>query len=297
MTTSSKPDSRQAFERLLVELRPRLHRYCARMTGSVIDGEDVVQEVLVRATEAHAASASITNPQAWLLRVAHNACLDFLRQRARRHAVSSSEDPDMLVDQATGADRELAAAATLRTFMRLPVAQRSSVILMDVLGHSLEEITGITATSLPAVKSALHRGRERLRELAAEPDEQPLPALSEQERELLAAYVERFNARDFDAVREMLAEEVRLDLVGRLRKSGKRDVSSYVTNYSGVFDWRLGLGLVDGRPAVVVVDPNESSGKAVYFMLLNWTGRKVSKIRDFRYARYVMDGAEVLLVP
>ena len=35
------------FDRLLGELRPKLHRYCARMTGSVIDGEDVVQEALV----------------------------------------------------------------------------------------------------------------------------------------------------------------------------------------------------------------------------------------------------------
>lgn len=296
METSSKVDSRQAFERLLAGMRPRLHRYCARMTGSVIDGEDVVQEVLVRATEAQAGFASITNPEPWLLRVAHNACLDFLRQRARRNAISSSEDPDMLVDHGSTADRELAAAASLRTFMRLPVAQRSTVILMDVLGHSLEEITGITASSLPAVKAALHRGRERLRELAAEPDDRPLPVLTAQERELLAAYVEHFNARDFDAVRDMLAEEVRLDLVGRLRKSGKSDVSTYVTNYSSKFDWRLALGFVDGRPAVLASDPHDSSGKAAYFVLLNWTGRKVSNIKDFRYARYVMDGAEVLFV-
>ena len=60
-----------------------------------------------------------------------------------------------------------AAAAGLHTFMRLSVAERSGVILMDVLGYSLEEIGNITASSIPAVKAALHRGRERLRAAAA----------------------------------------------------------------------------------------------------------------------------------
>jgi len=41
-----------AFDQLLGELRPKLHRYCARMTGSVIDGEDVLQEAVVKAIEA-----------------------------------------------------------------------------------------------------------------------------------------------------------------------------------------------------------------------------------------------------
>ena len=75
-----------------------------------------------------------------------------------------------------------AAAAGLHTFMRLSVAERSGVILMDVLGYSLEEIGNITASSIPAVKAALHRGRERLRAAAAEPDNRPPPTLSPAER-------------------------------------------------------------------------------------------------------------------
>ena len=92
--------------------------------------------------------------------------------------------------------------------MRLPAAQRSSVVLMDVLGYSLEEIGGIMDISIPALKAALHRGRAHLRALAAEPEDQPAPVLSKPERERLAAYVDCFNARDFDAVRDMLADEV-----------------------------------------------------------------------------------------
>ena len=57
--------------------------------------------------------------------------------------------------------------------MRLPVAQRSSVILMDVLGCSLQEVCEVMDFSLPAVKAALHRGRTQLRELADEPDDAP----------------------------------------------------------------------------------------------------------------------------
>jgi RNA polymerase sigma-70 factor, ECF subfamily len=68
-------------EQLLGELRPRLHRYCARMTGSVVDGEDVVQETMLKAMEA--AAQPIANPEGWLFRIAHHAALDFLRRRAR----------------------------------------------------------------------------------------------------------------------------------------------------------------------------------------------------------------------
>lgn len=191
-------------------------------------------------------------------------------------------------------DRQ-AAAASLRTFMRLPVAQRSCVILMDVLGHSLDEISQVTATTVPAVKAALNRGRKRLREIAGEPEDLSPPALAEPERLLLAKYVERFNARDFDAVRDMLADEVRLELVNRKRMNGKREVGRYFHNYSDVDDWRLVPGLVDRRPALLVCDPRDPSAAPAYFVLLQWAEDKLTNIRDFRHARYVIEGAEVVL--
>jgi RNA polymerase sigma-70 factor (ECF subfamily) len=293
-SVSGTTDARQAFDQLLGELRPKLHRYCARMTGSVIDGEDVVQEALVKAIEAFPQAESIVHLEGWLFRIAHNAALDFLRHRARREAVRSDEDPDMIVDPVAPTDNRQIAAASLRTFMRLPVAQRSSVILMDVLGYSLEEIGGVIDGSIPAVKAALHRGRARLRELAQEPEDLPLRVLAEPERSLLAAYVDRFNARDFDAIRNMLADEVRLDLVARKQMNGRREVGTYFHNYSLIHDWHFVPGLVDGHPAALMRDPCDPSGTPAYFVLLKWSGDRVGNIRDFRHARYAIEGAELL---
>jgi len=294
MASIPSAGDRAAFERLIGELRPKLHRYCARITGSVIDGEDVLQEALAKAVEAFTREGRIAQPQGWLFRIAHNEAIDFLRRRARHDAIKAEEDPDMMVDPEPTPEERVAAAASLRTFARLPVVQRSVVILMDVLGYSIEDIGGIISASVPAVKAALHRGRARLRELAAEPHDRALPTLSAKDRERLAAYADRFNAHDFDAVRGMLAEDVRLELVARTRMRGGEVRTSYFGNYASIDDWRLVPGQVDGRPAILVYDPNELAARPTYFVLLEWDGDKLVTIRDFRHARYAAEDAEIV---
>jgi RNA polymerase sigma-70 factor (ECF subfamily) len=280
---------------LLVAMRPKLHRYCARMVGSVIDGEDVLQDALIKVVEAFPAAGPLRNPEGWLFRIAHNTALDFLRRRNRQEALRSGEEVDMIADELDAVLSRQIASTSLRTFMRLPVAQRSSVILMDVLGCSLKEVCDVMDFSLPAVKAALHRGRTQLRELADEPEDLPHPKLSQADRDRLGAYVAHFNARDFDAIRAMISDDVRLDLVNKTRMNGKAEVSTYFGNYSKVGDWHLVPGLVEGHPAILVFDPNAPGEGPKYFMLLQWSADKVATIRDFRHARYVIDGAEYLV--
>jgi len=289
MNSSVTPD----IDSLIVAMRPRLHRYCARMVGSVIDGEDVLQDALIKAVESFASAGPIGNPEGWLFRIAHNTALDFLRRRNRQEALLSGEEVDMIADQLDPVLGRQIASASLRTFMRLPVAQRSSVILMDVLGCSLQEICEVMDMSLPAVKAALHRGRTQLREFANEPEDVQPPKLSDADRTRLSDYVTHFNARDFDAIRSLIADDVRLELVNKTRLNGRAEVSSrYFGNYSKLSDWHMVPGLVEAHPAILVFDPDAPGSEPQYFILLNWQADKVATIRDFRHAAYVIEGAE-----
>ncbi|MFO1109457.1 MAG: sigma-70 family RNA polymerase sigma factor [Bradyrhizobium sp.] len=294
MTSPQPVPASVDFDRFLAAMRPRLHRYCARMVGSAIDGEDVLQDALVKAVQAFPAAGPLRHPEGWLFRIAHNTSLDFLRRRSRLSAIFSDAEPDMIADEVDAVTSRQIASASLRTFMHLPETQRACVILSDVLGCSLGEVCDVMDASLPAVKAALHRGRARLRELANEPEDATQPKLSEAERAQLAAYVAHFNARDFEAIRAMIADDVRLELVNRTRMRGKGEVGRYFGNYSGATDWRLVSGLVEGRPAILVFDADRHDAPARYFMLLGWDGDKVATIRDFRYAPYVIESAEYL---
>jgi RNA polymerase sigma-70 factor (ECF subfamily) len=283
----------EALGRLMAEVRPRLHRYCARIVGSVFEGEDIVQEALAKATEALPSAGSLEKAESWLFTIAHNTALDALRRRKRQAEVPlESESPD-LPETAAEAESWIGATASLATLMQLPVLQRSTVVLMDVLEYSLAETVEILGTTLPAVKAALHRGRVRLKALADAPESAP-PVLAAEEQARLRSYAERFNARDFDALRKLLAEDVQLDLVNRRRIAGRKDVSVYFTRYSETTEpWKLTPGLAEGRPALLVSNPADSSDTVEYVVLLDWSEGRIRGIRDFYYAKYVTDGLEI----
>jgi len=95
----------------------------------------------------------------------------------------------------------------------------------------------------------------------------------------------------------MLADDVRLELVNRLKWQGRSAVSRYFGNYATASDWRLVPGLVENRPAILVFDPREASVTPSYFMLLDWADEQVMTIRDFRYARYAIESAEWIALP
>src|SRR5579864_6420769 len=78
-----------AFLETISNLRPSLHRYCARMTGSVMDGEDVVQEALFEAYRKLDKFDQSRPLKPWLFRIAHNRCIDLLRHRGVRFPTKS----------------------------------------------------------------------------------------------------------------------------------------------------------------------------------------------------------------
>ncbi len=275
------------LEEILKDLRPRLHRYCARMTGSAVDGEDVVQDTLVKALRAQADGAEIDNPGAWLFRIAHNTSLDLLRRRARHEVVPLNDGPEV----AALPQSELL-AVSFHTFLQLPDLQRCAVILKDVLGHSVDEIAGIADCSPAAAKSALQRGRAALRRLAAMPEDTRLPLMPAADRQKMAAYVDYFRAGDFDAIRAMLADDVRLDLVNRVKLDGRARVDVYFTRYAEETKWRFALGAVEGRPAMLAFDRTTEAGKPAHFVLVEWRDDRIAAIRDFLFAPYALEAID-----
>jgi RNA polymerase sigma factor (sigma-70 family) len=275
------------FEDRLKTLRPRLHRYCARMTGSAVSGEDVLQETLVKALHARTQGAAVDNLEGWLFRIAHNASLDFLREKSRHTVVPLTED----VQAAPMPETDIVAIG-FQTFLRLPELQRCAVILKDVLGHSVEEIATIAECSTPAAKSALQRGRVTLRRLAQEPEDTRLPLMSDSDRQKMTAYVHLFRSGDFDAIRAMLADEVKLDLVNRLQLEGREKITPYFTRYAEVTKWRFALGAVEGQPAMLVFDSTGPMERPAHFVLIDWSGSRIVAIRDFLFAPYVLEAID-----
>ena len=265
---------------LVSGIRPELHRYCARLTGSVIEGEDIVQETLAKALYALSQSPEMPPLRPWLFRIAHNTAMDFLKSHGHKltDARADFDDVEGFVD---APDPAIVRAALAR-FVALPVTQRSAVVLKDVLDHSLEETAETMGTTVMAVKAALVRGRKNLLE-----ERERMP--TESAREDLERYVSLFNARDWDGVRALVADDCRLDLVSRSQRRGKQ-VGLYFTNYEKA-DVRLRIVRVDG--AVALGAYPSGATRPAYFVLLELERGRVKTIRDFRYVPYIADEADV----
>jgi RNA polymerase sigma-70 factor (ECF subfamily) len=183
-------------------------------------------------------------------------------------------------------------AIGFQTFLRLPELQRCAVILKDVLGHSVDEIAGIAECSPAAAKSALQRGRVALRRLAQAPDDTRLPLMSDTDRRKITDYVQLFRSGDFDAIRAMLADDVKLDLVNRLQLEGRDKIGLYFTRYAEVTKWRFALGAVEGQPAMLVFDNTGPMERPAHFVLVDWSEGRIVGIRDFLFAPYVLEAID-----
>ncbi|MDX6548699.1 MAG: hypothetical protein QOG33_2249, partial [Gaiellales bacterium] len=237
------------------ELRPELHRYCARLMGSVIDGEDVVQDTLVRAFVALQDLEETPPLRPWLFRIAHNRALDLLRSRAVRLAEpieAAAEVADSgLPDPVEMLMRQEAVKTAVSRFAELPTLQRSVVILKDVLDESLIEIATLLDLTVDAVKGHLARGRARLREINAQagplPDARPASAA-------VARYVALFNQRDWDSLRALLADDVKLNQSSHPLRVGRADVGLFFTIYAESDGVWLAPAWIEGREVIAVFE-------------------------------------------
>ncbi|HTE47057.1 MAG TPA: sigma-70 family RNA polymerase sigma factor [Gemmatimonadaceae bacterium] len=284
--------SRKLFVAAASELRPRLHRFCARMCGSSLDGEDVVQETLADAFYNLSSLKDATRFEPWMFRIAYHKCIDFLRREQRREQDVPFEDehdrPD--VSEADGILDTPIDEALATLVGELPPKERASVLLKDVLGYPLTEVAEIADSTLGGAKAALHRGRAKLRAVKGVPS---LTELDINQRRLFEAYAECFNRRDWDALRHLVGADARLEIVGEAQGPMVVLGATYSGNYTGLpWEWRLTAGVVDGTPVIVHWRRSDSAWYPHSAIRLWWNDGQVLRIRDYIHVDYLLRHAQ-----
>jgi RNA polymerase sigma-70 factor, ECF subfamily len=256
------------------------------MVGSVLDGEDLVQETLAEAFIHVSSLRDETRLESWLFRIAHHKCVDFIR-RERRQIIK--EAPELFSEPSEPIDEPLAMFVGV-----LPPKERASVLLKDVLDYQLDEVAAIIESTVGGVKSALHRGRAKLR--AADPEAPPAVSLDDSQRALLDAYVDRFNRHDWDGLRELIQADARLEIVGAAAGTMLDVGKNYFSNYIALpFDWRFIVDAVDGELTAVHERRIDGEWRAWSALRLWWQDGRVVRIRDYVHVDYLL--TRVLVFP
>jgi RNA polymerase sigma-70 factor (ECF subfamily) len=303
-STDSKPkgafEARYlAFLDTVTDLRPKLHRYCARMTGSVFEGEDVVQDALLEAYRKLDQFDDTRPLSPWLFRIAHNRCIDLLRHRnAGRQAAAKSVGPEvtMPIEPASlGIGK-----AVEHLVLTLPPKERACVLLKDVFDYSLEEIADLVESTVGGVKAALNRGRSKL---AASPASVKPSRTSDPElTRVLHLYVERFNNRDWNGLRELISADARLNVTDRMPTitafAGKLADSPYFSNYERwSTPWKMAVGEVDGEPVVLILQRSGETWTPYSAVWLRVTNNCIDRIVDYAHCPWVLEPATLTALP
>ncbi len=284
---------RVAFIESIANLRPRMHRYCARMTGSALDGEDVMQEAIFEAY-LKLGSFDATLPLGpWLLRIAHNRCIDFLRRRqARREAEAEAEAATPALIHPSEAVGRGVDRAIERLVIALPPKERACVLLKDVFDYSLEEIADLVASTTGGVKAALNRGRGKLAMLTDV--QRPERKANRQELALLRLYVDQFNQRDWQGVRELASADARLRVADCF--SGRLADSPYFVEYERpIIPWRMALGEADGETVVVILRDDPQGAVPFSAVRVGLARGQVVSITDYIKCSWVLETASITL--
>ena len=276
-----------AFLETITNLRPSLHRYCARMTGSVMDGEDVVQEALIEAYRKLDKYDESRPLKPWLFRIAHNRCIDFLRRKGVRDQAEAAAAMPEAVSPAELATLGIVKAVE-HLVASLPPKERACILLKDVFDYSLEEIAELVDSTVGGVKAALNRGRTKLASSPA-----PSPSVQSANPELaqiMQLYVDRFNRRDWDGVRELISADARLNVLDRF--AGKFADAPYFFNYDRwPWPWRLALGEVDEEPVLIVLQRGADTWTSYSVIRMKVIGEEIVQIVDYIHCPWMIPAA------
>lgn len=281
-----------AFLETISTLRSSLHRYCARMTGSVMDGEDIVQEALFEAYRKLDNFDESRPLKPWLFRIAHNRCIDFLRRRGVRDEAEAAATMPEAVSPTEPAALGVGKAVE-HLVASLPPKERACVLLKDVFDYSLEEIAELVDSTVGGVKAALNRARTKL--AASSPQANSARNASPELKRIMQLYVDCFNRRDWDGVRELTSADARLNVAERF--AGKFSDAPYFFNYERwPWPWKLALGELDGEPVVIVLRRGADTWTPHSAIRFDVVGQRIERIVDYIHCPWVISAATTLMV-
>ena len=212
------------FPALTERYQRELLAHCYRMSGSVHEAEDLVQETLIRAWKSADTFQGRSSVRTWLYRIATNVCLTNLEGRPRRPLPAGLGTEDQMAGDALELDHEIpwlepvpdaavlvAEKDTIRlafiaALQHLPPRQRAVLILRDVLRWTAAETAEALETTSAAVNSALQRAHAVMADKQPEPDTVS-EELSPAQKVLLDQYVDAFWRKDIDAIVGLLKHE------------------------------------------------------------------------------------------
>lgn len=279
LLVAAQAGDEQAFVRLTAPHRQPLHRHCYRILGSLHDADDALQETMLRAWRGIDRFQPRSPLRSWLYRIATNVCLRMLEQRSRDPGIAADAHlepyPDMLLDDvpspAAGPDdiveeRERIGLAFVAAMQLLPPKQRVTVVLRDVLDWSAREVAELLDDTVPAVNSALQRGRARLERERRERvlARRHTPTSAADEELVMRRFQEAWAAVDIDGIVSLLAEDALLTMPPEPQRfAGRAQIGSFFA--TAPLDGRLDrIQLVptraNGQPALAAYADERGEG-------------------------------------
>ena len=291
----------QAFVRLTGTHRQALHVHCYRMLGSLHDADDALQETLLRAWRGIGRFEPRAPLAAWLYRIATNVCLRLIEQRDRRSAALVDAHlepyPDGLIEEVRSGDpgpeaaveeRESIGLAFVAAMQLLPPKQRVAVVLRDALGWSAREVADLLEDSVPAVNSALQRGRQRLererREGILGRTHAPVDARTEER--VMRRFQDAWAAVDVESLVALLADDALMTMPPEAaRFEGSAQIGAFFASVprDGQLDRiRLVPTRANGQPALAAYALDDDGISRAYgVMVFALDGDRISCITGF----------------